>query len=94
MQWMKRNFRWMSCREMSKVGSGSWEKPPGFGDRLRLAAHMVICAPCRVLKSNMEMLRKAIRFHTKQLEDGQGMTGKVELSAEKKEAIKRRLREN
>ena len=50
-----------SCKEVSHLVSHGLDRELGFGERLRLRAHLAICNGCRNFKRQMGFLRRAMR---------------------------------
>ena len=50
-----------SCKEVSHLVSQGLDRRLGFGERLRLRAHLAICNGCRNFRRQLEFLRTAVR---------------------------------
>jgi len=50
-----------SCKEVSHLVSQGLDRELGFGERLRLRAHLAICNGCRNFRRQIAFLRTAVR---------------------------------
>ncbi len=58
-----RFFKKLNCRQASELVSLSLDTKLGFVQRVRLKAHLQICAACTNFVQQMSFLRKAVRKH-------------------------------
>jgi putative zinc finger protein len=49
----------LTCKEATRLVSQGLDRRLGFGERLRLRLHLVVCDGCRSFKVQMWVLRKA-----------------------------------
>lgn len=59
-----------NCREITELVSKGLDKPLGYGERLSIKLHVMICARCRNFQSQSQFIRKAARQFTEQLQNG------------------------
>jgi hypothetical protein len=57
---MKENWK-ITCREAHVLLSERMDRELGFGERLRLRAHLLICEVCTRVGRQMDFMREAIR---------------------------------
>lgn len=79
----------MSCKEAAQLISEQKDHKLGFGDRMGLRMHLVMCRMCNAYKNKLDMIS---RF-AQQASDfvlGDAQTA-VALSADAKQRIKRKL---
>jgi len=50
----------LSCKEVTRLVSQRQDRALGFGERVALRAHFVLCAGCRNLERQIGFLRRAI----------------------------------
>lgn len=51
----------LQCEEASKCISSALDQPPSLVDRVAVASHLLLCAPCRRFAKQMQVLRSANR---------------------------------
>ena len=51
----------ITCREAHVLMSERMDRELGVGERLRLRAHLLICAVCTKVAQQMDFMRQAIR---------------------------------
>lgn len=55
--------RWMlNCKEFSQLVSEGFDRPLSMWDRASIAMHRLMCPPCKVIKKQIDMLRKSCRY--------------------------------
>ena len=50
-----------SCKEVSRLVSEGLDRDLGFGERVALRVHFLMCKGCRNFEEQMTMLRRALR---------------------------------
>jgi len=50
-----------SCKEVSRLVSEGLDRDLGFGERVALRVHFLMCKGCRNFERQMTMLRKILR---------------------------------
>ena len=50
-----------SCKEVSRLVSEGLDRDLGFGERVALRVHFLMCKGCRNFEGQMTMLRKVLR---------------------------------
>ena len=50
-----------SCKEVSRLVSEGLDRDLGFGERVALRVHFLMCKGCRNFETQMLLLRKAMR---------------------------------
>lgn len=48
----------IDCREASQLTSAELDRPLTLRDRIRLGLHRLMCAPCRLYRRQLELLRR------------------------------------
>ena len=51
----------LTCKEASRLVSQGLDRKLGFGERLRLRVHLLICDACANFRRQLDFLRKAVR---------------------------------
>jgi putative zinc finger protein len=51
----------LSCKEATRLASQGLDRKLRFSERVRLAAHLAICAGCTNFSRQMQFLRKAVQ---------------------------------
>lgn len=51
----------LSCRETAELVSQGLDRPLGWGERLGLRLHLLLCAGCRRFERQIARLRAALR---------------------------------
>ena len=56
------NGNWkITCREAHVLLSERLDRELGFGERLRLRAHLLVCEVCTRVGKQMDFMRRAVR---------------------------------
>lgn len=53
----------ITCKQATQMISQGLDRKLGFGERLHLRFHLLICIGCRRTKAQFSFLRKALRSH-------------------------------
>lgn len=82
----------LDCRAASELASDSLDRDLTRGERLALRLHQLVCPPCRHLIAQFQTIRRAVAslpspWRRDWTQDS------VELSAERRDAIKKVLKE-
>ena len=82
----------LDCRAASELASDSLDRDLTRGERLALRLHQLVCPPCRHLIAQFQTIRRAVAslpspWRRDRTQDS------VELSAERRDAIKKVLKE-
>lgn len=48
----------VNCREASRLASIAFDRALSPGERIRLGIHRALCAPCRVYKRQLQVMRE------------------------------------
>ena len=51
----------LSCKEATRLASQGLDRKLRFSERVRLGAHLAICAGCTQFSRQMQFLRKAVQ---------------------------------
>jgi hypothetical protein len=51
----------LTCREASRLVSQGLDRKLGFGERLALRLHLMICDACTNFKKQVDFLRRAVK---------------------------------
>jgi len=51
----------LSCKEATRLASQGLDRPLRFSERVRLRAHLAICAGCTHFSRQMQLLRNAVQ---------------------------------
>lgn len=82
----------LDCRAASELASDSLDRDLTRGERLALRLHQLVCPPCRQLIAQFQTIRRAVAsLPTPWRRDWNNDS--VELSAERRAAIKKLLHE-
>ena len=82
--------RWrkpVDCREASLLATLAYERPLSLRERLRLGIHRLFCAPCRLYKRQLVLLRARLGRLGPQVGDDD-----ARLDTSARERIRERLR--
>jgi hypothetical protein len=82
----------LDCRAASQLASDSLDRELTRGERIALRFHQLVCPPCRHLVSQFQVIRRAVASLRSPWLGG-GNQDSVELSAERRAAIKKVLQE-
>jgi len=82
----------LDCRAASQLASDSLDRELTRGERIALRLHQLICPPCRHLVAQFQAIRRAVASLPSSWRR-EGSQDSVELSAERRAAIKKVLRE-
>jgi len=50
-----------SCRDVTRLVSEGLDRELGFGERVALRVHFLMCRGCRTFEDHMAQLRQAVR---------------------------------
>lgn len=53
----------LSCKDISRVVSESFERPLSFGERTILRIHLVLCGTCRKFRKLQNKIHSAVKEH-------------------------------
>ena len=82
----------LDCRTASQLASDSLDRDLRRGERLALRIHQLVCPPCRHLVAQFQAIRRAVAsLPSPWRRDGN--EDSVELSSERRAAIKKVLQE-
>jgi len=59
----------LSCKQTTRLLSAAQDRPLGFGERLSLKLHLLMCKGCTNYSHQMDFLRTAIRHVKNPQED-------------------------
>ncbi|MBA4104201.1 MAG: hypothetical protein C0485_00455 [Pirellula sp.] len=82
----------LDCRAASELASDSLERDLTRGERLALRLHQLVCPPCRHLIAQFQTIRRAVASLPRSWRRDWN-NDSVELSAERRAAIKQLLQE-
>jgi hypothetical protein len=58
-----------SCREISALVSQGLDKKLGFGERLAIGMHVMLCSRCRNFQRQAQFIREAARRYAENLQN-------------------------
>lgn len=53
----------LTCKQAHRLLSEAQDRSLGWGERLALRLHLLLCDPCRRFRAQMGFLRRALRRH-------------------------------
>lgn len=57
----------LKCQEATRLMSQELEQPLGFGERVRLRLHLLICSGCMNFRRQMAIMRNACQRYPERL---------------------------
>lgn len=82
-----------SCEMITQKVSKSMDEPLSFKEQLQVRFHLMMCEFCTRYRDQLLTIRKMIREQTEAWEPDSDVS-EFSLSSEKREQIKKKLREN